>query len=202
MRYIIRFFGQIIGLLFNEKIALKYKAFRLYFHTGIVEHRFKHIGKDSTIGLNIELRGCKYITIGNNTKIGDNGILTAWDSYQNQRFTPQIVIGNNVSIGQGFHITSIRKIEINDGAFIGKYVLITDNTHGDSTNDFDTIASQRQLIDKGDVVIGRNVWIGNHACIMPGVKIGDNAIIGANSVVTHDVAANTIVAGNPAKTIK
>ncbi len=201
MRNIVRYIGQIIGALCNETIAIKLKAAILYFHTGLVSHWFKHVGKDSIIGLHVELRGCKYISIGNNSKLGNNGILTAWDKYQNQQFTPEITIGNNVSIGQGFHITSIKKIDIKDGAFIGKYVLITDNTHGCSSTDFEIPANKRQLIDKGPVEIGENVWIGNHACIMPGVKIGNNSIIGANSVVTHDVAPNTTVAGNPAKII-
>lgn len=56
--------------------------------------------------------------------------------------------------------------------------------------------------NKGDVVVGNDVWIGMEAIVMPGVKIGDGAIIGAKSVVTHDVEPYTIVAGNPARVIK
>ena len=55
---------------------------------------------------------------------------------------------------------------------------------------------------KGDTVIGNDVWIGQNAVILPGVRIGDGAIIGANSVVGHDVAPYTIVAGNPAKVVR
>ncbi|MQR94437.1 Vat family streptogramin A O-acetyltransferase [Fictibacillus phosphorivorans] len=55
---------------------------------------------------------------------------------------------------------------------------------------------------KGDTVIGNDVWIGLDATIMPGVKVGDGAIIGAKSVVTKDVEPYTIVGGNPAKEIK
>lgn len=55
---------------------------------------------------------------------------------------------------------------------------------------------------KGDTVIGNDVWIGQNAVILPGVHIGDGAIIGANSVVGSDVEAYTIVAGNPAKVIR
>jgi len=55
---------------------------------------------------------------------------------------------------------------------------------------------------KGDIVIGNDVWIGYQATIMAGVKIGDGAIIGANSTVVKDVAPYTIVGGNPAKPIK
>lgn len=55
---------------------------------------------------------------------------------------------------------------------------------------------------KGDTVIGNDVWIGNSATIMPGVKIGDGAIIATNSVVTKDVEPYSIVGGNPAKLIR
>ena len=55
---------------------------------------------------------------------------------------------------------------------------------------------------KGDTVIGSDVWIGQNAVILPGVRIGDGAIIGANSVVSRDVAAYTIVAGNPARVLR
>ena len=55
---------------------------------------------------------------------------------------------------------------------------------------------------KGDTVIGHDVWIGNSATIMQGVKIGDGAIIGTNSLVTKDVEPYTIVGGNPAKEIR
>ena len=55
---------------------------------------------------------------------------------------------------------------------------------------------------KGDTVIGNDVWIGQHAVILPGTHIGDGAIIGANSVVGSDVAPYTIVVGNPAKPLR
>ena len=55
---------------------------------------------------------------------------------------------------------------------------------------------------KGDTVIGNDVWIGMDTTIMPGIKIGDGAIIAAKSVVTRDVVPYTIVGGNPANKIK
>lgn len=52
------------------------------------------------------------------------------------------------------------------------------------------------------VVIGKNVWVGGSSVIMPGVTIGDNAVIGAGSVVTKDIPANTVAVGNPARVVK
>ena len=60
----------------------------------------------------------------------------------------------------------------------------------------------RELPLKGDTVIGNDVWIGQNSTILPGVHVGDGAIIGANSVVAGDVAPYTIVVGNPARPVR
>jgi len=65
---------------------------------------------------------------------------------------------------------------------------------------FDPETWHREL--RGDTVIGNDVWIGMEAVILPGVTIGDGAIVGAKSVVTHDVAPYAVVVGNPAKPVK
>ncbi len=65
---------------------------------------------------------------------------------------------------------------------------------------FDQTTWQREV--RGDTVVGNDVWIGMEAIIMPGVTIGDGAIVGAKSVVTHDVPPYSVVAGNPAKAVK
>lgn len=52
------------------------------------------------------------------------------------------------------------------------------------------------------IKIGNNVWIGGNVCVMPGVTIGDNVVIGAGSVVTKDIHSNVIAAGTPCKVIK
>ena len=85
-------------------------------------------------------------------------------------------------------------------------MFITDLAHGSYCGDEndslpDTIVKDRPLSYK-PVVIGNNVWIGELCSVLPGVTIGENSIIGANSVVTKSIPANSIAAGNPAKVIK
>jgi len=69
---------------------------------------------------------------------------------------------------------------------------------------FDNI--EKPIIEQGvkssDIIIGNNVWIGHGAYIMPGVKIGDNSIVGAKAVVTKDIPAGSIAVGVPARVIK
>jgi acetyltransferase-like isoleucine patch superfamily enzyme len=59
-----------------------------------------------------------------------------------------------------------------------------------------------QGIYKRDVEVGSNVWIGYGACVLRGVRVGDNAIVGTNSVVTRDVPANAVVGGVPARVLR
>lgn len=85
----------------------------------------------------------------------------------------------------------------------GKKVLITDNAHGESTPDLlDLAPIKRPLYSKGPVYIEDNVWIGEKASIMPGVRIGKGSIIASNSVVTKDIPPYCVAAGIPAKVIK
>ncbi|MBD5305171.1 MAG: hypothetical protein HDS12_02610 [Bacteroides sp.] len=84
-------------------------------------------------------------------------------------------------------------ITIDDGAMIAANVQLISNNHD---------LYERQVITCKPVHIGKNAWIGAGATILPGVTVSDNAVVGAVSVVTKDVAPDTIVAGNPAKLIK
>lgn len=154
--------------------------------------------------------GGGYITIGDGTTFGDYIYLTAWDRYicveggkeKEQKFTPQIKIGDNCHFGAYNHITAINRIRIGDNCLTGKWVTITDNSHG--TTDGDSLHIEpirRPLFSKGPVIIGNDVWIGDKATILPGVTIGDGAVIGANAVVSKDVPAYSVVGGNPAKRI-
>lgn len=114
-----------------------------------------------------------------------------------------MIIGDGSSLNYYCHIGAIDKIVIGDNVMIGSYVLITDHAHGKMTKeDLDIPVNQRRLFSKGPVIIDDNVWIGEHACIMPGVHIGRCSVIGANAVVTHDVPPYSMVAGCPAKVIK
>lgn len=82
----------------------------------------------------------------------------------------------------------------------GRYVLISDNSHGDRTN-LDIAPKDRPLTTKGPIRIEDNVWIGDNVVILSGVCIGQGAVIGANSVVTKNVEAKTTVVGSPAQVI-
>lgn len=175
---------------------------RLY--TLAIQHHFAHWGKGSHIDRKaMKLVGLQYVSVGERTSIASGIQLTAWDSHNGNRYTPSIVIGNRCAIRNNAHITAVNSITIGDDLMTGTNVLITDNSHGQSTREHMSLPfNERPVFSKGSVVIGNKVWLGNNVCVMPGVTIGDGAIIGANSVVTHDVPAYAVAAGIPAKVIK
>lgn len=106
-----------------------------------------------------------------------------------------IFIGKNVFINSGCRFQDQGGIKIGDGVLIGHNVVLATINH-------DIDPSKRSDMKLAPIVIGNNVWIGANATILPGVTIGDGAIIAAAAVVTKDVPTNVIVGGIPAKIIK
>lgn len=168
-----------------------------------IRYEFHSCGRKCGFGGFSSLCGTRYIDLGSHVYIGKRTVWEVYGEFLGQKFTPSLSIGDGVSFGDDGHITCINKIQIGNGVLFGRKVLITDNAHGGSERKLlETPPKMRPLTSKGPVVIEDNVWIGEMVCIMPGVTIGRGAIIGANTVVTHDVPPYTIVAGNPARVIK
>jgi acetyltransferase-like isoleucine patch superfamily enzyme len=110
-----------------------------------------------------------------------------------------VSIGAKTVFGQECTISAYQHVSIGRECVIADRVMMIDFDHG-------IVDVERPIrfqgIYKRDVRIGNNVWVGYGACILRGVTIGDNAVIGTNSVVTRDVPANAVVGGVPAKVIR
>jgi acetyltransferase-like isoleucine patch superfamily enzyme len=110
-----------------------------------------------------------------------------------------VSIGAKTVMGQECTISAYQHVKIGRECVIADRVMFIDFDHG-------MVEVERPIrlqgIYKRDVNVGNNVWIGYGACILRGVTVGDNAVIGTNSVVTKDVPANAVVAGLPAKIIR
>lgn len=107
-------------------------------------------------------------------------------------FGKNIKIGKNVFINSGCRFQDQGGITIGDGSLIGHNVVLATINH-------DYNPKKRGMMYLKPIVLEENSWIGSNATILPGITIGENSIVAAGSVVTKDVPANTIVAGNPAK---
>ena len=110
-----------------------------------------------------------------------------------------IELGERVYVGPYVFLgTSDHRLKIGPDTMIGAHTYIITENHGTDRKD---IPYARQGYVGADVVIGKNVWVGCHVTILPGVVVGDNAIIGAGSVVTKIVPGGETWAGVPAKRI-
>ena len=205
MKQLLVFIGVVISYIYNFRIYSAICSIKKYIYTGLFKRYFKAFGKGSEIKPSfLMLIGPQYISIGRNCYIGSRVQLTAWDSgYIGGDNTPEIIIGDGTSIGDESQVTAINKIVIGNGVLTGKKVLITDNSHGEVARELMDIAPlKRQVVSKGAVIIGDNVWIGEKATIVANVKVGQGSIVAANSVVTKDVPPYCVVAGCPAKMVK
>ena len=127
-----------------------------YLYTAWLARHFKHIGANVYIRRPVSLKGGKYISIGSHSVIQKGCILNAWDRYGDQSFTPEIAIGEHVSIGEWSHLSAIRAIRIGNYVLTGRRVTIVDNSHGRGTSEELGMHPEDQpLYSKGVVPVRR-----------------------------------------------
>ena len=136
-------------------------------------------GKNATISFG------RFVWIGDGTKI--------------RCHEGRVEIGEKTVMGQECTISAYRRVRIGAECVIADRTMFIDFDHG-------VVETERAIRQQGiymkDVNVGSNVWIGYGACILRGVSVGDNSVIGTNSVVTKDVPANSVVGGVPARVLR
>ena len=110
-------------------------------------------------------------------------------------FGKNITVGDHVFINAGCKFQDQGGIFIGDGALIGHGVVLATLNH-------DLDPEKRQQLHPAPIRIGKRVWIGANATVLPGVTVGDDSVVAAGAVVNRDVPAKTVVGGVPAKVIK
>ena len=145
---------------------------------------------------NIRLHGA-HISVGKNIHIvtaDDRKVsLSTWQFEDNGG---HIRIGDNCLLCPGVRIDSASEVQINDNCMLAAGSYITD------ADWHDIYDRTRAVGTTAKVRLNSNVWVGDGAIICKGVTIGENSVIGAGAVVTHDIPANVIAAGNPARVVK
>jgi acetyltransferase-like isoleucine patch superfamily enzyme len=142
-------------------------------------------GLQIQIGKRGRVRFGRFVWVGDGTKI--------------RCHEGEVIIGAKTVLGQECTISAYQHVRIGEQCVIADRAMFIDFDHGMVEVERPI---RRQGIYKRDVDVGSNVWIGYGACVLRGVKVGDNAVIGTNAVVTADVPANAVVGGVPAKVLR
>ena len=142
-------------------------------------------------GLELEVGRKGQIEFGRFVWIGDDTKIRCHEG--------RVEIGAKTVIGQECTISAYQRVRIGEQCVIADRSMFIDFDHG-------VVEVERPIRQQGiykrDVVVGSNVWIGYGACILRGVNVGDNSIVGTNAVVTKDVPANAVVGGVPARVLR
>lgn len=139
----------------------------------------------------VHTAGPTRLTLGAHCRLGR-------DTFLETAGTGRIEIGTHVRLNMGTVLVAYDRIRIGDDCLIGEYVSIRDANHGTAVGQ----PMRLQPHTARPIVIGNDVWVARGAIILGGVTVGDGAVVAANSVVTKDVPAMTIVGGVPARVIR
>lgn len=148
-------------------------------------------GSGLTLEGPVDIGAARSIHLGNRVRLGKHLYLGVWSE-------GELIIGDDTYIGRNSIILAYQSVIIGSDCLIAPGCHITDVNHGTDPGEL----IRKQLLRSKPIRIGKDVWIGAGCSILPGVTIGDGAVVGARSVVTHDVPANAIVVGVPAKILR
>jgi acetyltransferase-like isoleucine patch superfamily enzyme len=167
-------------------------------YTSMVSHRFRRWGERSMVFPPMNASCPWAIEIGDYVVIREHAWLNVCSDQSDGR--PSLTIGDGTYIGRFVHINARRHVVIESNVLVSDRVYISDADHDHSDHDVPII---RQKVGfRGRVVLCAGCWVGVGAVILPGVRVGRNAIVAANAVVTSDVPDHAIAGGVPAKILK
>lgn len=182
---------------FNERIDylfLVFARFEVLIYTYFNKFRFAKWGKFSIIEPSAKLNFPYLIEVGSNVRISEHAWLNAKDDRNDG--CPTLEIGDGTFIGRFVHINSWQKVIIEKNVLIADRVFISDADHRFFDLEIPIITQGDYF--KGSVRLREGCWIGIGSVILPGVTIGKNAVVAANTVVRKDVPDFSVVSGNPA----
>jgi acetyltransferase-like isoleucine patch superfamily enzyme len=169
------------------RLALRWAWLKLRWRGRLVTDGLCFVAPDVTfeIGPEAKVRLGRWCWIGHGTKI--------------RAHEGEVSIGAKTVMGQECTISAFQHVSIGRECIVADRVMLIDFDHG-------VVEVERPIraqgIYKRDVRVGHNVWVGYGACVLRGVTIGNNAVVGTSSVVTHAVPANAVVGGVPARLIR
>jgi acetyltransferase-like isoleucine patch superfamily enzyme len=160
---------------------------------------FGRYGRNVYIFPGVHIARPRFISIGDNVTIGSGTDIFVHPPRSGSK-DYIIQVGNNVHIGSHNMIGARKSIVLEDNVLIGPHVMIGDHTH--RYENVDVPIKMQEVSEGGVVRIERDSWVGANVFILPNVTIGRHSVVGANSVVNHDIPAYSVAVGAPARVIK
>lgn len=174
------------------RFATEARGFEMKFPRSVVNPSAMHVGSDVKLGPGSELKAT--------TRYPGGWLRHPQSEHVSQTFEPRLVIGDRVTATASLQVVAFSEVVIEDDVMFAANVFVADGTHASVTGD---VPYKYQGITLPEPIrIGRGAWIGQNAVILPGVTVGELAIVAANSVVNRDVPPRSVAAGSPARVIK
>jgi len=193
-------------------------AFGLWIRSKLYPSLFAECGRGVIFGKNITIRHSNKIHIGDNVVLDDNCVVDAkGETNKGITIGSNVFIGRNtivyckngdmeikdkVSISPDCTIMSANRLTICEGVMIGGYTYMLSGGEYDYSDRETGFYEKCSMPSKGELVIGRNCWIGASATVLDAASVGENSVIGACSLVNKPIPPNSLAYGIPAKVVK
>jgi acetyltransferase-like isoleucine patch superfamily enzyme len=183
-----------------EQCLVTWGKLQTFLFTRLIAGQFRRCGSGTRISPPFRFANLSRISLGENVMIHRDCWIHVLAIPGGDQNSGEIVIQSNAGIGMGATISAIRRILIGEHVILARNVYISDHRH--AFEDMNVPIALQGIAKVAEVEIGASTWIGQNACVLPGVRIGKHCVVGSNSVVTHDLPDFCVAAGVPAKVIK
>jgi acetyltransferase-like isoleucine patch superfamily enzyme len=183
-----------------ERVNLLWKRIKCRIYTLGLSRAFYKIGWGTIINPPFRYKNLMFVQLGQAVVIQRNCWIQTVIQDAPGNEGPLIFIGDNSAIGMDATISAAKKIVIGNNVLLARNVYITDHEHKYES-------TEAPIMDQGitkvsEVSIGDNTWLCQNVVILPGVSIGKNCVVGANSVVNKSIPDYCVAVGSPAKVVK
>jgi acetyltransferase-like isoleucine patch superfamily enzyme len=194
-----RFLGK--GYAWRE-LAFAFVRLRVIGSLSHVRHPLRRRGPQVVVDPSAELVGARFIEIGAGSFLQRDVWLTVPLLEMQAEDRAYLRLGERVQLGRGTFIGATNDVTLADDVLTGPRVVIVDHAH--RFDDATVPIKDQGVTTNGFVHVGRGAWLGAGAVLVGthGLTVGENAVVGANAVVTKDVPARAVIAGNPARIVR
>ena len=182
-----------------ESAMDRWSRLRIRLFTRLIAGQFQQFGAGSRIEPPFRHRNLGEISVEEDVMIHRDCWIQAVSS-QDKGLSPKLILKRGAGIGMGATISAAQSVLIGEYALLARNVYISD--HGHAFENVKEPIMYQGITEPRPVSIGRHSWLGQNACVFPGVTIGQHCVIGANSVVNSSIPDFSVAVGAPARVVR